>query len=152
MGIFGTKGKFGFGTGRDDDFDEFVDDNDFETSDADEETATVDAPAAPVFTPAPVSLKIVAPKAYEDAKEITDFLINGNTVLLVGIGSVNGDLVLGLVTVQQTQIVILGLQVHIGQDQLILDHLPQDSGHLVAVHLDQRGLHLNFSHKSKLLY
>ena len=82
MGIFGTNGKFGFGTGRDDDCDELVDDNDFETSDADEETATVDAPAAPVFTPAPVSLKIVAPKAYEDAKEITDFLINGNTVLL----------------------------------------------------------------------
>ena len=82
MGIFGTKGKFGFGTGRDDDFDEFVDDNDFETADADDDAVTVDAPAAPVFTPAPVSLKIVAPKAYEDAKEITDFLINGNTVLL----------------------------------------------------------------------
>ena len=82
MGIFGTKGKFGFGTGKDDDFDDFVEDNDFENSDVEEDTAAADAPAAPVFTPAPVSLKIVAPKAYEDAKEITDFLINGNTVLL----------------------------------------------------------------------
>ena len=82
MGLFGTKGKFGLGLGKDEEFDDFVDDNDFETAGADDDAVSVDAPAAPVFTPAPVSLKIVAPKAYEDAKEITDFLINGNTVLL----------------------------------------------------------------------
>ena len=81
MGIFGTKNtKFGFG-GRDDDFDDYVEDNGFEDED-EEEVAAVEAPAAPAFTSAPLSLKIVAPKAYEDAKEITDFLMNGNTILL----------------------------------------------------------------------
>lgn len=107
MGIFGTKGKFGFGTGRDDDFDEFVDDNDFETSDADEETATVDAPAAPVFTPAPVSLKIVAPKAYEDAKEITDFLINGNTVLL-NMDSISRDIAVRILDYLKGAVQVVG--------------------------------------------
>jgi cell division inhibitor SepF len=82
MGIFGTKGsKFGFGTGRDDDFDDYSGDSGFEDT-AEDTAASVEAPAAPAFTAAPLSLKIVAPKAYDDAKEITDFLMNGNTVLL----------------------------------------------------------------------
>ena len=83
MGIFGTKGsKFGFGTGRDDDFDDYGKvDNGFEDT-AEDNAAAVETPAAPAFTATPLSLKIVAPKAYEDAKEITDFLMNGNTVLL----------------------------------------------------------------------
>ena len=80
MAIFG-KGKFGFGTDRDDDFGGYDDDNAFE-DDVQDDVAAVEAPAAPAFNAAPVSLKIVTPKAYEDAKEITDFLMNGNTVLL----------------------------------------------------------------------
>ena len=81
MGIFGTKNtKFGFG-GGDNSFDDYVEDNGFE-DEAEEDVASVEAPAAPAFTAAPLSLKIVAPKAYEDAKEITNFLMNGNTVLL----------------------------------------------------------------------
>ena len=81
MGIFGTKNtKFGFG-GGDNDFDDYVEDNGFE-DEAEDDVASVEAPAAPAFTAAPLSLKIVAPKAYDDAKEITDFLMNGNTVLL----------------------------------------------------------------------
>ena len=67
MGIFGTKNaKFGFG-GRDDDFGDYIEDNGFE-DEAEEEITSVEAPAAPAFTAAPLSLKIVAPKAYEDAK------------------------------------------------------------------------------------
>ena len=81
MGIFGTKNdRFGFsknGNG----FDDYVDDNGFE-DEVEDDVASVEAPAVPAFTPAPLSLKIVAPKAYEDAKEITDFLMNGNTILL----------------------------------------------------------------------
>ena len=42
------------------------------------------APAepAPAFGANTVSLKIVNPKGYDDAKEIADYLMNGNTVLL----------------------------------------------------------------------
>ncbi len=43
------------------------------------------APSEPI-TPAPttpaVALKIVTPKEYDDAKEITEFLMNGNTILI----------------------------------------------------------------------
>ena len=60
---------------------DYIEDNGFE-DEAEEEITSVEAPAAPAFTAAPLSLKIVAPKAYEDAKEITDFLMNGNTILL----------------------------------------------------------------------
>ena len=46
----------------------------------------MDAPApaepAPAFGANTVSLKIVNPKGYEDAGEIADYLMNGNTVLL----------------------------------------------------------------------
>ena len=40
-------------------------------------------------------------------------------------------------------LIVFGLQVHIGQNQLVLDLLPQDAGHLVAVHLHQRRFHQN---------
>lgn len=84
MSIFGGRGKFGFGPGRDDedDFGGYTDDNSFEDEIGAEDTATVEAPAAPAFNATPVSLKIVTPKSYDDAKEITDFLMNGNTILL----------------------------------------------------------------------
>lgn len=79
MGIFGKNNKY-FGV-NDDDYEGYSDDNGFE-DEAEDDAASVEAPAAPAFTAAPLSLKIVAPKAYEDAKEITDFLMNGNTILL----------------------------------------------------------------------
>ena len=55
MGIFGTKNtKFGFG-GRDDDFDDYVEDNGFEDED-EEEVAAVEAPAAPAPKPDDIQL------------------------------------------------------------------------------------------------
>lgn len=80
MGIFSKNNKFVFG-GNDEEYDDYPVDNGFE-DEAEDDIAAAEAPAAPAFTAAPLSLKIVAPKAYEDAKEITDFLMNGNTVLL----------------------------------------------------------------------
>ena len=79
MGIFGKNNKFNFGV-NDDDYEGYPEDYGFE--DESEDDTPVEAPAAPAFTAAPLSLKIVAPKAYEDAREITDFLMNGNTILL----------------------------------------------------------------------
>lgn len=59
----------------------------FDNGTADEMDNGFDAAAAPA-EPAPafgantVSLKIVNPKGYDDAKEIADYLMNGNTILL----------------------------------------------------------------------
>lgn len=61
------------------------------TEDMDSAEETVSAPSAattlspepPSFAPASVaSLKIVNPRGYEDASDIADYLMNGNTVLL----------------------------------------------------------------------
>ena len=72
--------------------------------------------------------------------------LDRHAVLLVGEGGIHGHLICGGIAVGQAQIVVLGLEVHKGEDQLILDHLPQDAGHLVAVHLYQRGRHLDLFH------
>ena len=57
-----------------------------ETDDMDEPMQASDIAAetvsAPSFNAAPVALKIITPKAYEDAREITEYLMNGNTILL----------------------------------------------------------------------
>ena len=74
-----------------------------------------------------------------------------NAVLLGGVGAVDGYLILGLFPVFQTQIIVLGLEVNIRGQQNVLDPLPQDTGHLVAVHLDQRRCHLNLCHLIFLL-
>ncbi len=44
--------------------------------------APTPAPAEPAAFGTSVSLKIVNPKSYQDAKEVADYLMNGNTVLL----------------------------------------------------------------------
>ena len=64
-------------------------------------------------------------------------------VLLGCVRGVYSYLVVGLVSVNKAQVVVIGLEVNIRSDQDILDHLPYDTGHLVAVHLYQRSGHLN---------
>ena len=44
--------------------------------------APAPAPEAPAFGATAAALKIVNPKGYEEASEIADYLMNGNTVLL----------------------------------------------------------------------
>ena len=74
-------------------FEDDVEMDDFggynENEEAAEADNTMDAPAAPVepvaapsFNANPVSLKIITPKTYDDAREITELLMNGNTILL----------------------------------------------------------------------
>ena len=50
----------------------------------------------------------------------------------------------------QSQIIVLCLQIDIGQQQLILDHLPEDSGHFISVHLYERGCHFDLFHNDFL--
>jgi hypothetical protein len=44
------------------------------------------------------------------------------------------------------KVVILEVDVEIGVDQLLLDELPDDAGHLVAVELDDRVGNLDLGH------
>lgn len=43
---------------------------------------------------------------------------NRNVVLLGSVGRVDGDLVISLVTVRETQVIILQFNIHIGQNEL----------------------------------
>ena len=48
------------------------------------------------------------------------------------------------------EVVVLELDVEVRQDQLVLDELPDDPGHLVAVELDDGCLHLDLGHEGLL--
>ena len=63
-----------------------------------------------------------------------------------GIGRINRYLVIGFISMLQSQVVVLGLQVNKRKKKFVLDHFPENTGHLVSIHLDQRGRHLNFFH------
>lgn len=74
--------------------------------------------------------------------------LHGNAKPLCGFSGRHRDLILCRVAVEKAEVIILCLEIYERKNQLILDHPPEDSGHLVAVHLDKRGFHGNFSHYS----
>ena len=69
-----------------------------------------------------------------------------NTVFLSRISCVNGHLVIRLITVFQSQIIVLCIQINIWLQKILLDQLPEDSCHFVTIHLYERGCHLNLCH------
>ena len=52
------------------------------------------------------------------------------------LGGVDRDLVVGAVPLGDGQVVVVQVDVEVGQDQLVLDEAPHDASHLVAVELD----------------
>jgi hypothetical protein len=54
------------------------------------------------------------------------------------VGGIDRDLIVGRITALDPEVVVLQIDVEVGQDQLLLDECPDDSGHLVAVELDNR--------------
>lgn len=82
---FTRKNKYSFDEDTEmDDFGTYseVEDNEEMDDDVVTPVAPVETPATPTFNANPVSLKIITPKSYDDAREITEFLMNGNTVLI----------------------------------------------------------------------
>ena len=71
---------------------------------------------------------------------------DANTVFGNRIGRVDGDLVVGRIAAFDTKIIIFKIDVQIGMDQLVLDELPDDSGHFVAIEFNDRVLDLDFRH------
>src|SRR6185369_13019446 len=72
--------------------------------------------------------------------------LDGNAVLLAGIGGVDRDLVVGLVAILHAEVVVFEVHVEVGVDQLVLDELPDDARHLIAVHLDDGAGNLDLLH------
>ena len=74
-----------------------------------------------------------------------------HAVFLGGFRRVCRHLVVGAVAVLKSQIIVLCLQIHKRKQKLLFDHLPENPGHLVAVHFYQRRRHLDLFHLSVLL-
>ena len=72
--------------------------------------------------------------------------LDGDAQALRCLCCIDRDLVFGLVPVLESEVIVFGLEVHERLQKLILDELPYDAGHLVAVHLDKRRLHLDLCH------
>ena len=72
--------------------------------------------------------------------------LDGDAVLLGGVGRIDRDLVVGLVAVLHAEVVVLEVHVDVGVDQLVLDQLPDDARHLIAVHLDDGAGNLDLLH------
>ena len=71
---------------------------------------------------------------------------HAHAVLLDRIGGIDGDLIVGAVALFDPQIVIFQIKVEVGQDQLFLDEVPDDPGHLVAIKFDDGVGYLDLRH------
>jgi hypothetical protein len=74
-----------------------------------------------------------------------------HAVLLDGVRGVDGDLVVGGVALLDRQVVVLKVDIQVGQDQLVLDELPDNPGHLVAVELYDGIGYLDLGHAAVFL-
>ena len=121
---FSRKPKYSFDDDVEmDDFDNYSDAE--EAEDMDEPVDAPVAPAepvapAPAFTAAPVALKIITPKVYEDAREITDYLMNGNTILL-NMDGINRELAMRVIDYLKGAIqVVGGMMTKVGKTTLVV--------------------------------
>lgn len=94
--------------------------------------------------------------------------LNTDIVLLDGFGSINGNLIVGLqvqqwcimsmacrcdmsmmiaysVTVLNAKVVVLDVKIQVWEDELFLDELPNDSGHLITIEVDNGVLDVDFA-------
>lgn len=71
---------------------------------------------------------------------------DADAVLLDRVRCVDGDLVVGLVAVLDTEVVVLEVHIEIRMDQLVFDELPDNARHLIAVEFDDGALNLDFGH------
>ena len=72
--------------------------------------------------------------------------------LLDGVGGIDRDLVVGLVAVFHPEVEIHQVDIEERVDQLVLDVLPDDPGHLVAIEFDDGVGHLDFCHGESGLF
>src|SRR5690606_5105297 len=75
--------------------------------------------------------------------------LDADAVLVDGVRRVDRDLVVGPVALFDPQVVVLEVHIEVRVDQLVLDELPDDAGHLVAVEFDDCALDLDLGHERR---
>lgn len=105
-----------------DDFDVYSEEenaDEFE-DDVQAPAAPVEAPVAPAMNANPVSLKIITPKSYDDARDITEFLMNGNTVL-INMDGINRELAIRILDyIKGALQVVGGMMTKVGKTTLVV--------------------------------
>lgn len=71
---------------------------------------------------------------------------DSNAVLTDGVGSINGNLVIGFVTVFDSEVEIFDVQVEVRENKFFLDITPNDAGHFISIQFHNRIGHLDFAH------
>ena len=77
--------------------------------------------------------------------------LDADAVPLDGFGRLDRHPVVGGVAVLHAEVVVIDLDIEKRQDQLVLDHLPDDPGHLVAVEIDDGIGDLDLGHAAGCL-
>ena len=78
--------------------------------------------------------------------------LHADPVLLDRVRGVDRDLVVGRVAALDAEVEVLQVDVEVRQDQLVLDELPDDPGHLVAVEFDDGISHLDLRHSRQAIF
>ena len=77
--------------------------------------------------------------------------LDSNTVLLDRVGGVDRDLVFGRVTRLHAEVVVLEVHIEVRVDEGVLDGLPNDAGHFIAIEFDDGAFNLDFlDHENSL--
>ncbi len=74
-----------------------------------------------------------------------------DTVFLDRIRGVDRDLVIGFVARFDAEIEVFQIDIEIGVNEPVLDHLPDDAGHLIAIELDDGIFDLDLCHRVEVL-
>lgn len=67
--------------------------------------------------------------------------LNTHRVLLDSLCGVDRDLIVRLISIWQSKIIVLEVDIQVRVDKLVLDILPYNPGHLVPIQLHHRVLH-----------
>ena len=70
--------------------------------------------------------------------------LNSDFAFLNGVGSVNGDLIVGGISVFNAEVKVLDVEVEEGMDEVFFDLLPDDSGHFITIEFSDWVLNLDF--------
>ncbi len=123
MAFCTRKSKYDFVVQEGVEFDNWDDNETMDEMDEPEEAPVAPAEPvapAPTFTAAPVALKIITPKAYDDAREITDYLMNGNTILL-NMDGISRELAVRVIDYLKGAIqVVGGMMTKVGKTTLVV--------------------------------
>jgi hypothetical protein len=68
---------------------------------------------------------------------------NSYAAFLDGIGSINGHLVIGIVTMLDAKIEIFDVYIKVGENEFVFDKLPDYAGHFIAIEFYHRVRHFD---------